>query len=257
MLNLESHYTEEHIEFGEFLTTLRKPVHLKGRQFSKFKKEATKFYGELFRRGSKSIPLRRVVDSDEDRAEIIEFQHDYSGHKGVEATYRRVANLYWWDGLYKDVKKHCTTCRNCQLRAGALQNDTIFSTHSAALFEKVSIDVVKMPISRGKGYLVVEDLTGWAEARALKDNNSASVARFIWEEIITKHGIFGKLVCDGGPENKKWVKDLMALYGADRVVVSPYNPRANGMVEWGRKPIVDSLSKLTDGDTAAGQNCYI
>jgi hypothetical protein len=252
ILNPESHYTEEHEQYARYLTTLRKPEHLGGRQFTKFKKEATKFLvkdGELFRRGSKSIPLRRVVDGEADKQEIITYQHDHSGHRGVEATYRRVANLYWWDGLYKDVKKYCTTCRNCQLRSKALQNDSIFSTYASALFEKVSVDVVKMPLSRGKGYLAVarEDVSGWVEARALKDNDSASIARFLWEEVITKHGIFGRLICDGGPENKKWVKDLVALYGVDRIVVSAYNPHANGMVERGHKPIVDSLSKLTNG----------
>ena len=45
-----------------------------------------------------------------------------------------------------------------------------------------------------------------------------------------------------------WVKDLADLYGIERVVVSAYNPRANGMVERGHKPLIDGLSKMTDRD---------
>ena len=54
---------------------------------------------------------------------------------------------------------------------------------------------------------------------------------------------------DGGPENRKLTKKLLERYGMKRVLVSAYYPQANGMVERGHRPIVDSLSKLTGGHT--------
>jgi hypothetical protein len=106
-----------------------------------------------------------------------------------------------------------------------------------------------MPSCEGKNYLVAarEDLSGWVEGRALASANSAAVAKFLWEDVVCRHGCFGRLVVDGGPENKRHVAEFTKKYGIERVQVSAYHPAANGMVERGHKPIVDALAKMTDG----------
>ncbi len=53
---------------------------------------------------------------------------------------------------------------------------------------------------------------------------------------------------DGGSENKEAVAGLARRYKVKRVVVSAYHPQANGMIEPGHKPIVDALSKMSDGE---------
>ncbi len=54
-------------------------------------------------------------------------------------------------------------------RDKALHPDTIFSTYTSVLFEKVAVNMVKVPMCRGKRCIVVahEDLSGWVEARVL------------------------------------------------------------------------------------------
>jgi hypothetical protein len=106
-----------------------------------------------------------------------------------------------------------------------------------------------MPLCKGKRYLVVaqEDLSGWVEAKALSKATSAAVAKFLWEDVVCRHGCFGRLVIDGGPENKGYVAAFTAKYGIKRVQVSAYHLPANGMIERGHKPIADALAKLTDG----------
>lgn len=74
-----------------------------------------------------------------------------------------------------------------------------------------------------------------------------AVADFLWEDVICQHGCFGKLIIDGGPENKDAVAELTQRYGVKKVAVSDYHPQANGMIERGHKPIVDVLSKISDG----------
>lgn len=106
-----------------------------------------------------------------------------------------------------------------------------------------------MPSCEEKKYLVVarEDLSGWLEAKALASVNSAAIAKFLWEDVVCRHGCFGKLVVDGGTENKKHVAAFTKKYGIERVQVSAYHHAANGMVERGHKPIVDAFAKMTDG----------
>lgn len=81
----------------------------------------------------------------------------------------------------------------------------------------------------------------------MRSLSSRAVADFLWEDVISRHGCFGKLIIDGGSENKEAVAELTRRYGIKRVVVSAYHPQANGMIERGHKPIVDALSKMSDG----------
>jgi hypothetical protein len=105
-----------------------------------------------------------------------------------------------------------------------------------------------MPLCKGKRYLVVaqEDLSGWVEARALSKATLATVAKFLWEDVVCRHGCFSRLVIDGGPENKGYVAAFTAKYRIKRVQVSVYHLPANGMIEQGHKPIANALAKLTD-----------
>ena len=106
-----------------------------------------------------------------------------------------------------------------------------------------------MPACNGKNYLVVgrDDLSRWVEARALANATSIAVAKFIWEDIVCRHGCFGRLVVDGGPENKKHVVAFVKKYRIKQVQISAYHQQANGMVERGHNPIVEALSCMTNG----------
>jgi hypothetical protein len=105
-----------------------------------------------------------------------------------------------------------------------------------------------MPPCNGKYYLVTarDDLSGWAESRALANATSAAVARFIWEDIVYRHGCFGHLVVDGRLENKLYIEEFTARYGIKRVQVSSYHLQANGIVEGGHRPIIEALARMTN-----------
>ena len=95
-------------------------------------------------------------------------------------------------------------------------------TWVALLWQKIGLDVVYMPYCKGFWYLIVAhyDLSGWVEAKPLRTLSSKAVAEFLWEDVICRHGCFGKLVIDGGSENKEAVAELTQKYGIKRVVVS-------------------------------------
>ena len=82
-------------------------------EFRAFKKRALNYAvmdKELFRVGGKGTPNRKVVDSDEERADILTKLHDESGHKGRESTYFKVSSRYYWENCYKDVKEFVASC---------------------------------------------------------------------------------------------------------------------------------------------------
>lgn len=56
------------------------------------------------------------------------------------------------------------------------------------------------------------------------------------------------MIIDGRSENKNAVIELTRRYRVKKMVMSAYHLQANGiMIEDGHKPIVDALSKMSDG----------
>ena len=50
------------------------------------------------------------------REEILEEAHfvAFSVHPGVTKMYHIIRDLYWWDGLKKDVADYVSKCLTCQ-----------------------------------------------------------------------------------------------------------------------------------------------
>jgi transposase-like protein len=110
------------------------------------------------------------------------------------------------------------------------------------------MDISYMPKTEDGYHLLVvarEYLSGWAEARPLKQGTSEKVADFFYEEVICRFGTPESVVVDGGAENKKWTDLLLKRYNIRKITVTPYHAAANGVIERGHRPIADALSKLT------------
>ena len=242
-------YGEDFLKIAEYVTTMKTPKAMDRRDFRKFKREALNYgvhSGKVWRLPARGSPTKLVIDTDKDKSRILKSCHDDLGHKGRESTYHRVSARYYWKGCYKDAAEYVKTCTKCQHRDARRQEEPLFPTASNGLMEKWAIDITYMPTQDGKKYLVVarDDMSGWVEARALSSKTADQVAKFIWQDIICRHGLFWRLVVDGGGENMKEVIRLLNKMEIQRIQVSAYNPKANGMIERGHGPIKNALSKM-------------
>ena len=114
------------------------------------------------------------------------------------------------------------------------------------MWEKVGVDAVFVPkASDGYKFIVFarDDLSGWVEGHVLKENTARNVAKFLYEDVICRHGCPCRIIIDSGSENKSVAQALLERYKIWRTVVSAYHPQANGLVERGHDAIVNSLSK--------------
>src|SRR5271156_4831937 len=117
--------------------------------------------------------------------------------------------------MYKDVRQFVKTCEKCQRRVQIHYKDLLHFIYSLTAFEKIGVDVVFMPQTKNEfKYIVFArcDLTEWMKGRALKENNSKNVAKFLFKEVICRHGCPLKAIMDGGSENKKISKRLLEDY---------------------------------------------
>ena len=50
------------------------------------------------------------------REQAFRFIHDAFGHPGYNRLLASIQLKYWWTGMVKAVKDHCTACQHCRLR---------------------------------------------------------------------------------------------------------------------------------------------
>ena len=94
---LEGEYSEQSWKIAQYLATLQRPSDMDRKEFRSFQQRALKYqviHRQLFRRASKNVSVRRVIDSEEDRRHILQEMYNESGHRGREGTYRRIADRY-------------------------------------------------------------------------------------------------------------------------------------------------------------------
>ena len=87
-----------------------------------------------------------------------------------------------------------------------------------------------------------------AEGHALKHASSDSLAKFFWEEIICRYRVIAQIVTDNGSEVKGAFEKLMQQYSIPQIRISPYNSKANGVVECGHFTIHKAIVKSCEGD---------
>ncbi|KXN87856.1 hypothetical protein AN958_07865 [Leucoagaricus sp. SymC.cos] len=70
------------------------------------------------------------------------------------------------------------------------------------------------------------------ESHAHRKENARSIGQWLFEDIICRWGGLVKIVTDNGVPFKKAIKWLKEKYSIKGVTISPYNSKANGVIEW-------------------------
>ncbi|KAE8239698.1 hypothetical protein A4X13_0g8112, partial [Tilletia indica] len=239
--------TKEHQSVYDFLSSGKKPSHANDFHSNKaFIKLASQYFlvGKvLWRRGGIEDAGRLVVDDVAERERLMRLAHEESGHKSVGATSRALELRFFWSKMASDVKEWLKTCDPCQRREKGHTQAAIRFTIPPGPGQRWGLDITYMPKALGYRFLVVarDDLSGWVEARPLKRKTARGVARFLFECVLTRHGLPLQITTDQGTEFKGVVDILLSKYKVDITRTSAYNPRANGAVERGHSPLKEAV----------------
>ena len=102
-----------------------------------------------------SAVYHQIVVPKSYRHEILSIAHEspMSGHLGINKTYHKIINHFYWPGLKSDVSKYCITCHTCQMVGKPNQTIPKAQLHPIPAFDepfsRILIDCVG-PLPRTK-----------------------------------------------------------------------------------------------------------
>lgn len=178
-------------------------------------------------------------------------EHPLGGHFGIEKTFQKITEHYWWPKLGKSVQHYVKTCETCQRLLPPTRSEPLQPIPPIGIMKKWGIDLVG-PMERtpsGNLFMIVaiDYLTKWPEAKAIPDKRAETIATFIVDDIICRHGIPEEIVTDHGTEfDNQLMKYIARRVGIKRILATTYHPQANGQVERMNQTLVNTLRKLTD-----------
>jgi hypothetical protein len=258
--NAKNWHAENHLQqIFHFLQTLQTPPTKSIQEKKRFLKSTSQYFIKehngkkiMFRHNQTQTPVVVIFDFKK-RLAILTQAHENLGHKGEQAVYELIRLRFYWPHMRTDVHHHVASCHDCQIRSTKQMQVPITISSPVTIFQKIYVDVMFMPPSGGKRYIVAakDDLTGVTEVKALSSIKSRTLADFFENQIYLRYGAIGQITTDNGPEVQDAFTELMNRLGIPQIKISPYNKHANGVVERGhyilREAMIKSCEKSSDG----------
>ena len=187
------------------------------------------------------------------RTDVLFACHDHllsGGHLGVQKTFARLRQRYYWTGMFRSVENWCKSCDACSSRKDpvGIQAPLTPLPVPTEPFQMISVDVLGPFVAAegsGNRYVLVycDHLTRWVETVAFRRNDSAVMARVLVERIMCRHGAPQTVLSDRGrPFMSSLAKEVYRLLRVKKVSTAAYRPQTNGMPERFNRTLASMLS---------------
>ena len=175
------------------------------------------------------------------RPEILNLAHEtpMSGHLGVNKTYHKILNHFYWPGIKSDVSRHCKSCHTCQMVGKP--NQTIPKAQLQPIpafdepFSRVIIDCVgPLPkTKKGCEYLltIMCASTRFPEAIPLRNIKAKTIVNAL-VKFFTFVGLPKSIQSDQGSNFMSGIfQQVMYELGIKQYKSSAYHPESQGALE--------------------------
>jgi RNase H-like domain found in reverse transcriptase/Reverse transcriptase (RNA-dependent DNA polymerase)/Integrase zinc binding domain/Integrase core domain/Ty3 transposon capsid-like protein/Chromo (CHRromatin Organisation MOdifier) domain len=187
-----------------------------------------------------------------DRPNIVRAAHAL-GHFGVSSTMSRVKEKYYIPGLQTlalRIVEHCQDCLTS--KDHDVVNAPAKATPITNVFDRIAIDLMfGLPLSSEgyKGLLTIMDYCSkYPFAVPIKSKEAPEIAKALFKYFAI-FGVPQEILSDNGKEFcNNILKNLLATCGISKIVISPYLPRSNGMVERFHATLVSSLRTFSQSN---------
>ncbi|CAF2040851.1 unnamed protein product [Rotaria magnacalcarata] len=188
--------------------------------------------------------------------DLLQVYHDdpLSGHFGVQRTYLKIKNRYWWPNMKQSIIQYIKSCLPCQQynisrtkKPGRLQP----IPPPEGPFQLIGMDYCGpfKQTPRGNQYVLclTDYFTRWVVAVAVPDCSAKTTAEALFNEFICKYGVPAVIRSDQGTHfHNQLMKAMSKLIGYDHTYSTTYHPQSNGMIERFNATFVPQIAKLQD-----------
>ncbi|CAN0860162.1 Transposon Tf2-6 polyprotein [Linum grandiflorum] len=175
------------------------------------------------------------------RKQLLELFHasPVGGHSGMQATYQRVKQYFYWEGMKTEVTKlvaECDICKRCKAEnvpyPGLLQPLPV----PDQAWKHISMDFIDgLPKTGGKDVIlvVIDRFTKYGHFIALTHPYTAvSVSQSFMEGVFKLHGMPETIVTDRDVVfTSTFWKELFKLQGTKLHYSTAYHPQTDGQTE--------------------------
>ncbi|CAF1412956.1 unnamed protein product [Adineta steineri] len=177
-----------------------------------------------------------------------------SGHFGVQRTYLKIKNIFWWPDMKQSITRYIQSCLPCQQynitrtkKPGRLQP----IPPPEGPFQLIGMDYcgpLKQTPSGNQYVLCITDyFTRWIVAVAVPDCSAQTTAEAFFKEYICKYGVPAVVLSDQGTHFHNQLMEAMSkLVGYDHTYSTTYHPQSNGMIERFNATFIPQIAKLQD-----------
>ena len=194
--------------------------------------------------------------------DILRELHDepYSGHLGVDKTWAKIFNRYYWKRMRADIEHYCASCIVCERRKVPKRMDGIPVLSPQVDWMKrygpmecIAIDIVGPITSSNRASLIltiVEVYTRWGVAVPVVRQDTKSIVHALIHRWINIYGMPVVIMSDNGPGFASAVMKLcMKAMGVKIKNVLPYHPQSNGVCERVNATIINMLASYVQDPT--------
>lgn len=178
----------------------------------------------------------KLVVPRENREKVMFENHSVpnAGHQGIEKTFKRVAQSYYWPNMYDDIATYvngCLTCQQCKVE----QKGRVGLMHTRIVtkpWQAVAVDLMgEFPRSKnGFEYLIIfEDVfTRYILCVPIRKKTALAVKKALENIVFARYGIMEKMISDNGTEFvNKTIKAILEECEIEFERTPAYHPQAN------------------------------
>jgi len=187
------------------------------------------------------------------REEFLKLAHTgiTGGHLGVRRTRWQIRRRAYWTGWSGDVKRFCQRCPQCnQYRRGKPpKQGPLQPLPCGEPWERLSLDITGPHPRSKKGNIYIltmmDNFSKYVEAVPMANQEAASVAKALVENVIVRYGAPLQILTDQGTNFEGHLfQELCKLLGIDKVRTSSYHPSGNGLIERFHRTLNAMLGKI-------------
>ena len=198
-----------------------------------------------------------VVPPTDQRYKVIKEYHEstIAGHRGMNATYNKLAKDYYWRNMRPDVQQFvrgCTSCQTKKLTRVKTKQAMLISDTPSRAFEKISIDFygpINKPSTQGYKYILsVQDwLMKFIVLVPVKCATAEETRKALTDYFIAYFGTPEKLLSDRGSHfMNKVMEEFAKLFKIEKLGTTAFHPQSNGAIERMHHVLAEYLKAYVD-----------